>query len=487
MGERSDKMKLKLLALFFMISLASFSQKAYLDSLWNVWQDEKQQDTTRLNAMYNFAWDGYLFNKPDSAYYYSQLMLDFAKRKTQKKYEAKANNLQGTYFYNTGDYSKAMDAHVGSLNIMKEINDRKGISAALSNIGLLYKIQGDLATAIDYYTQSLKIKEELGDQKGIGISYNNIGNIYSNLGDYKTAIDYFKRGLVIWEKLGDKKGISGISNNIGMIYYGNKDFEKALEYYNQSLKIRQEIDDKPGVAKSLGSIGQLYTTLKEYDKAIEYYTKSLKINQEVEDRQGEANAQVNLGAIYLLLKDYSKAVTFLKKGLDLSREIGAILETQIASDNLYKVYKVTGKKKEALEMHELAIQLRDSIYSEQSKKEVVRQEYKYQYEKKATADSVKAVEEKKVVDAQFKQEQTQRYALYGGILLLIVFAGFMFNRFRATQKQKNIIELQKQIVEEKQKEVLDSIYYAKRIQQSLLPTEKYINKSISRLKSLNEN
>ena len=132
-------------------------------------------------------------------------------------------------------------------------------------------------------------------------------------------------------------------------------------------------------------------------------------------------------------------------------------------------------------MHELSVKMNDSIKSEQSKKDVVRQEFKYQYEKKTAADSVKAIEEKKVVAAQFKQEQTQRYALYGGVALLLIFGGFMFNRFRATQKQKNIIEVQKQIVDEKQKAVLDSIYYAKRIQQSLLPTEKYINKSLGRL------
>ncbi|MGZ4157605.1 MAG: ligand-binding sensor domain-containing protein, partial [Bacteroidia bacterium] len=49
--------------------------------------------------------------------------------------------------------------------------------------------------------------------------------------------------------------------------------------------------------------------------------------------------------------------------------------------------------------------------------------------------------------------------------------------------QKNIVvEKQKHLVEEKQKEIIDSINYAKRIQQSQLPTEKYIDKSIKRLK-----
>lgn len=38
-------------------------------------------------------------------------------------------------------------------------------------------------------------------------------------------------------------------------------------------------------------------------------------------------------------------------------------------------------------------------------------------------------------------------------------------------------------VEEKQKEILDSIRYAKRIQQSLLPTEKYIDKKLKELKN----
>jgi serine phosphatase RsbU (regulator of sigma subunit) len=49
------------------------------------------------------------------------------------------------------------------------------------------------------------------------------------------------------------------------------------------------------------------------------------------------------------------------------------------------------------------------------------------------------------------------------ILLMII-----FNRLRLTRKQKSIIENQKNLVEEKQKEILDSIHYARRIQQAML-------------------
>jgi len=65
----------------------------------------------------------------------------------------------------------------------------------------------------------------------------------------------------------------------------------------------------------------------------------------------------------------------------------------------------------------------------------------------------------------------------------------MYNRFKITQKQKRIIESQKhlvehqkQIVDEKQREILDSIHYARRIQMALIPSEKIVASIINRLK-----
>jgi hypothetical protein len=106
---------------------------------------------------------------------------------------------------------------------------------------------------------------------------------------------------------------------------------------------------------------------------------------------------------------------------------------------------------------------------------------KYEFEKKAAADSVRVAEERKVVSAQLSQEKTQRYALYGGLSIVLLFAVVVFQRFRISQKQKKIIEHQKHVVEEKQKEVLDSIYYARRIQRALITNEKYIKKNLNNL------
>ncbi|MGZ6540351.1 MAG: PP2C family protein-serine/threonine phosphatase, partial [Bacteroidia bacterium] len=79
------------------------------------------------------------------------------------------------------------------------------------------------------------------------------------------------------------------------------------------------------------------------------------------------------------------------------------------------------------------------------------------------------------------QDKTQKWALYGGVFLLVVFGGITYNRFRIISRQKNIIEIknketevQKTIIEEKQKEILASISYAKRLQEAILPPHNLI-------------
>lgn len=94
------------------------------------------------------------------------------------------------------------------------------------------------------------------------------------------------------------------------------------------------------------------------------------------------------------------------------------------------------------------------------------------------------VESKAKIEKQnqdLAQEEQRRYYLYGGLILLVIFGVFMYNRFRVTRKQKSIIEAQKlevdkqkETIEETHKEITDSIAYAKRIQSAILPPNSLI-------------
>ena len=97
------------------------------------------------------------------------------------------------------------------------------------------------------------------------------------------------------------------------------------------------------------------------------------------------------------------------------------------------------------------------------------------------ADSLSRVEEERIQAMQHQQElNQQKMFLYGGgifLFIVIVFSVIIFNRLKITNRQKATIVQQKLIVEEKNKEITDSINYAKRIQTAILPSIEKIKTS----------
>jgi tetratricopeptide (TPR) repeat protein len=460
-----------------------FAQKTNVDSLLKVWNNKSLADTVRLKAMDDLAWDGYLFTNPDSAFYFAQLEFNFALAKNNKKYEGKALSTQAFALASVGKNEKAIDYNMRSLKIREEIGDKKGVAASLNNLGSIYCEIGDFSKGIDFYVRSLKILEETNDRTGLTGAYDNIGTLYFYQGNYEKATEYENKSIAIGESLGDSMNLQFALCNLGLIYQIHKDYVSAIHLYERCLKIDKQSDNTSLLSTILGNLGSVHYSNGDTAIALDYFNRCLKISREINNKGGISVSLNNIGVLYKDEGNYTSAIKYSSEALSIGRETGEAAQLREASNSLYCSYKKTGRFTEALAMHELYVQTLDRVRSAKAKKEIVRQEFKYEYEKKAAADSVRTIEKNKLIAIQFKEVETQRYALYGGVLLLLVFGGFMFNRYRVTQKQKEVMELQKNLVEEKQREILDSIYYARRIQRSLLPTEKYIEKNLNRLKT----
>jgi len=427
-------------------------EERYVDSLKTV-AEKTKSDTIRVNAL--LEWDNHIyFFDPESDLKINERIEEVCLRNLKNR----------------------------SLSKKEELFYKDNYASSLNNMGLIYRGKGDYVRSIDLQTRSLKIREEIGDKEGVGSSLNNIGLIYQDQGDFKKAIEYHKKSLQVCEEINYKKGASNSLGNLATIYTSLKEYPKAIDFASRSMKISEEIGDMTSVAGTNNNIGIIYQEMAEVSKSIEYLTKGLEIFEKIGNKKGVAVSLNCLGSVSLDRKDYQAAIEFCSKALIIAQEIESVIEIKSACSSLYIANKAIGNYDKALMMHERFIRVRDSINNENNKRELARQEFKYEYDKKVTADSIREVEEMKIVSAQIEEEQTQRYGLYGGVLLLLIFGAFMFNRFRVAKKQKAIIESQKEIVEEKQKEILDSIYYAKRIQNALLPTSIYIAKNLKRLK-----
>lgn len=480
--------------------------KNRIDSLARVFETSTN-DTSRLTVLI-YIGESLFISLPDSAVATFNRVIDHSNTKLEskdlndlvkkfyKKCLATAFADIGVIYQNTGNYHQSIVSAKKGLDIQREIGDEFEVSTSLNNIGASFINQGDMVRALQYLHESLKIRERLNNKKAVSITLNNIGSIYHNIGDDRNALIYYQKSLRMCEELGAEDGIAFLLNNIGVIYKKEGNYDKALDHYQKSLALFTKKNAKKGQSKSLSNIGSLYMETGKYEQALPYYKKSLEIQEELNDKSGISHVLCNMGSVYLMQKKFTKGVELGNKSILISKEIGNVENIKDAASLLYKLNKLSGQSKIALENYELYIQMRDSISNESNRKASIKSQLKYEYEKQAAADSVVHAKESEIKNAELARQKAeisakknQQYALFGGLGLVMIFAGFMYNRFKVTQKQKSIIEEQKEVVEEqkklveeKQKEVLDSIQYARRIQMALIPKDKRIEAMINRTK-----
>ncbi len=414
-----------------------------LDSLYTVWEDKTQADSSRMKALDDYIWYGYLFSQPDSALVLAERLFEFSSKKDYKKVMATALNLQAISYAAKSDYPKALDYHHRSLKLREEIGDKRGVSGSLGNIGIIYYNQSDYLNALDFFQRSLKIKEEIGDKNGISHALNNIGGIYQDQGDYPKALDYYQRSLKLGEEIGDKRGVAGYLNNIGIIYKNQGDYPIALDFQQRSLKIFKEIGNKKGISHALNNIGNIYKNQGDYIKALDYFQKSLKIFEEIGDKWGIAFSLRNIGVNYSERGDYSKALENCKKGLDLAKKIGVIGEQKESCECLYDAYKALGNANKALEYHEQMLELTDSLQTEETVKKLQQMEFS----KQVMADSLVQVEKDLKVEMAHqtevrKKDKNRNLAIGAGVFFLLLSGGF-YSRWRYVKRSRAIIEKEK--------------------------------------------
>ncbi|MFN4233434.1 MAG: tetratricopeptide repeat protein [Bacteroidia bacterium] len=495
------------------------------------WENKSgiEADTNVYNCYYNIGVE-FQSSNPDTAIYFLNKSMEKARKIKDKIREAENIKQQGWCYYVKGDYTEALKKYEQSINTLPEnVNDKdiirkqKVYAANLGNIGLVYADQGNYSKALEYYFKAQKIDEEIlmpdgqiGDKKGQAGNLGNIGIVYHAQGNYSKALEYYFKALKICEEIGDKRNLAAILGNIGIVYKEQGYYSKALEYYFKALKINEEIGNKQYQAINLGNIGGVYMEQGNYSKALEYYFKALKIFEEIGNKQYQALNLVNIGVVYMEQAYYSKALEYYFKALKICEEIGDKQSQAINLGNIgalyiqqkkYKeaeeylkqailigeelhiiyylkefyyslseLYAQTGRYKDAFEAYKKHDMYKDSVNSEENQKALATKEMQYLFEKKQAEEEAKHEQELLRREAKEKQQRLYLYlalAIAGAILVIL---GIVYKSLQTTKRQKKIIEqtrdeiaAQKKIVEEKNKDILDSISYAKRIQEAILP------------------
>ena len=490
---------IKFSVIFFLVLLSSaiWSQsKINEDSLNNVWSDSLQPDSSRMKAL-NKIGSYYIYSDPDTCRFLANALLEYSSNSDNKFWKATSMNLIGNTYYLTGDLDSALLFYEKAVDVLNEIDAKIKAATVLVNIGSIYNAQGNVLKALDaYHISMINFKN---DSNKLGVVINNIAGIYFKQKDFNKAIELYTKSVEINSRLNPSNISLGL-NNIGSCFFELKEYEKSLDKFNEALNFGIEYNDQKGIGLSYQNIGLVNLELDQYEIAHDFLLKALKVFEEIGLKSNIIGCQNSFGELFYELGDYKKSNYYLIRSLKASKELGFVTQIMESSKTLYKLNKKIGSNKKALSNFEIYIKYRDSVNNEKNKKGVIAQQFKYEYEKKALADSIHHQDEIIIHQAEVKAEQEeskrQRIILYGVIVLLgliVAFSVYLYSRFRLIRRQRNLINEQKKTVdkaysdlgaekkkvESKNKQIITSINYAKKIQKAILPEEELMRKYFS--------
>ncbi len=429
---------------------------------------------------------------------YIQKSIDLATDIKEYKVLKSNYNRLAVMDYMSRDFESSIKNFESCVENAELIYDSATIVKSEFMIGVCYYQKGNYPKALEFYQSALTMAETIGELQRQAMILNNISNIQDELQNYPLALKYSQQALEIKTQLNDEKGAANTKENMATVYSKMQDYEKALELYLDILAYKEVNNDAAGLSITYLNIGNIYEKQGKFQSALEYYSRSLNLLYQQDDSQNIAVCLNNIGDIYYALGKYKQAIDSSEKSLEIGKKLQSKTNVRSSALSLTKSFVKINRYKPAYEYHVLYSQMKDSLFNEESAKQLQEMETKYQTEKQQ-----QEIEKQNLtIEKQHAQSRSQRimlFAMFGGMLLVVLIAIQVFRGYRQKKKanalleSKNIeieeknsnlntanIEIteQKAEIEEKNLNIMDSIRYAKRIQQTILPRDQFVEKHL---------
>jgi serine phosphatase RsbU (regulator of sigma subunit) len=416
---------------------------------------------------------------PEEENLYKYHMQIAAKYRHYESYTDAANALSNFYF-KQGNMLKKLNILLEGYETNKKANYYKGVSRMLIQTAFFYADNKDTASAIDYINKAIENEKLIKDDKRKNRGFIIRGNLYRDLGQYEKALNEYKGAIQGYTNAKDTSALADAYRQIAYLYQNKKEYEKAIENFKRCEQIAQSNNDFGLLVQVLIGKGDALASLGKYEEAIKEHKwlwDKISSHLNETDKTTIVFFGSHLAKDYVLAQRYQEA----KKILDLLTPITSVAVEISNIENLaFRADSALGNYKEALIHYQHYIKIQQKLQDIEISKAGAQQKFKNDLEKQKNEQAQK--------DAQAQAEnKRQKLLLTLGsvvLILVVIFTAFVFRNLKTSQKQNKIIasqkqevEIQKHLVDEKQKEIVDSITYAKRLQEAILPPTQFISQN----------
>jgi serine phosphatase RsbU (regulator of sigma subunit) len=404
--------------------------------------------------------------------------------------EALAINNAGYYYFNyTSRYDLALTHYLQSLKINEDYKNYNELITSYSNVGNTYLNKGDLNNALIYFQKALKLENKVTNKLLLLAPLNNIAQVYYHLNDTVKAIETLKSAFKVSSKSDNNFLKGSLLHNIGSLSYYTGD-PTGVQTLKKALALRLEIGDKKGTLQTTLSLAGIETNNKNFLMAEKYLDDASKLILEYPDLNIVGLYYNDLGNYYEATNRKSLAIESLEKAVAIYKKNLENVDMVKALNNLINLYDSNDEKYALKKLQ--AYELRQNIVKNLDKSAAQKLLMKQKYEEDLKVNETKFKLEQQLKDEKNNAEKHKQQLILIivclALLVVVVFSFFIFRSLKVNKQKNKIIsdqkievEKQKHLIEEKHKDITDSITYAHRIQSSLIPSQNELNKQYQKL------
>ena len=477
--------------LFIHLAFCSYAQnQTEIDSLLALLPKlSDSPDSTKAEVLLQLS-NNYLYEDTINFIKYLEQAEVLANTKQLSNSQGRCKQLFAVYLHRVkGKNSTAITNYLASIKFYEKTDNYQEIARNYYDIASIYLIMGNYTTAMRYVLKILKKPTLSNNYKVRAKCHHLLGQVYYLQDDFKQAINYQIEGLEILRQNADENLKPMLLNSLAIFYLAEKQYAKAIKTNQEAIDIYTKRGDSLSMMYPIHNMGDVYLKMKDYKKALPYFDLSMRIQLASGSALDISVSYTVVALCYVGLGQADKAELNIKKGLVFAKNNEEFNAIANGYEVLSMIDSMRGNFPQAMMHYKKAISLRDSLNSKDRIEQMARMKTMYDGDKKDAENLALKTEQEQ------KQEtiKLQYYVIFGAILSFVICVVFAITLYIANKKgkiantllqnqQKQIaqqnkqvqlsfeaISLQKNLLQNQHNEITDSIAYAQRIQQAVLP------------------
>ncbi|MBK9284338.1 MAG: SpoIIE family protein phosphatase [Sphingobacteriaceae bacterium] len=422
--------------------------------------------------------------KFDSAIYYNSLAAQTWEELGNRPRVVAMHGFRGDVEEAAGDYHLARKTFSACVQEYAEIGDTINMADAYIHLARMAMDNGKLDQAMEMFLKAKQLFELCRHEWGLVVVMNDMCTLYGERKQFDKKINAQRKVVELCYKVGkSNEAIIGI-DNLGTAFLSVNNLDSAEFYFMKAYHLLKDLPEhrgRPLVWSHLAVINHLRNRLPQAEK---YYFETKAMYEAVNNMSSLAAVFTNLGELYFDMKKYNLSEEYYLKSKEIHEKLDAKPSLENVYNGLRKLYHALGKHDLSFEYGTKLVALKDTLYLENNQKAVEEMEAKFNSDQKEKELELKDSQLSNQ-RSEIKSQNLQKMILAIGASTLLVIGILLLvgmNRKRKAnlllESQKEEILSQKHIIEEKNKDITDSIRYAKRIQEAILPADELVDAAL---------